>query len=167
MRRYELVLVASPVLSEEDADKQVTSYESLIQEMGGTIQKVDRWGRRRLAYSINKHAEGNYTLFLYDGEANVEKELTRRLKLSDTVLRFLSVRADHEKTPSSEEKLALEEARKDYLRRAAERAAAEAAGLPVPEEPLLVEEVEPEDDDWVGPEDDDEEPPIRAKEDPR
>lgn len=164
MRRYELVIVASPVLSEEEADQQVTVYEQLIQEMGGAVQKVDRWGRRKLAYPINKHAEGNYTLFLYDGEAGVEKELGRRLKLADTVLRFLSVRADHEKVPTAEEKLALEEARKDHLRRAVERAAAEAAGLPVPGFDDSDDDDLP--DDWVADVDDDEDlddRPIRGR----
>lgn len=132
MRRYELVFVASPVLTEEEADHQVTVFESLISEMGGTVQKVDRWGRRKLAFPIDKHVEGNYTLVLYDAEARIEHELTRRLKLTDTVLRFLSVRADHEKLPTEDEKLALQEARRDHIKRAAERAAAEAAGLPLP-----------------------------------
>jgi small subunit ribosomal protein S6 len=157
MRRYELVMVASPVLTEEEADRQVTGFESLITEMGGTVHKVDRWGRRKLAFPINKHPEGNYSLLMYEAEANVEKELTRRLKLTDTVLRFLSVRADHEKVPTAEEKVALEEARRDHLKRAAERAAAEAAGLPVPG----VETEADDGDDWEAVEDDDADLPGR------
>lgn len=157
MRRYELVMVASPVLTEEEADRQVTGFESLITEMGGTVHKVDRWGRRKLAFPINKHPEGNYSLVMYEAEANVEKELTRRLKLTDTVLRFLSVRADHEKVPTAEEKVALEEARRDHLKRAAERAAAEAAGLPVPAEDVVEDEI----DAWDAVDDDDAEGPVR------
>ncbi|MFN7966426.1 MAG: 30S ribosomal protein S6 [Acidobacteriota bacterium] len=157
MRRYELVMVASPVLTEEEADRQVTGFEALITDMGGTVHKVDRWGRRKLAFPINKHPEGNYSLVMYEAEANVEKELTRRLKLTDTVLRFLSVRADHEKVPTAEEKVALEEARRDHLKRAAERAAAEAAGLPVPAEDVIEEEI----DAWDAGDDDDAEGPIR------
>ncbi len=157
MRRYELVMVASPVLTEEEADRQVTGFEALITDMGGTVHKVDRWGRRKLAFPINKHPEGNYSLVMYEAEANVEKELTRRLKLTDTVLRFLSVRADHEKVPTAEEKVALEEARRDHLKRAAERAAAEAAGLPVPAEEVIEDEI----DAWDAVDDDDAEGPIR------
>jgi small subunit ribosomal protein S6 len=121
-RRYELALVASPQVPEEDHDKQLTSLEQLIADMGGVVHKVERWGRRKLAYPITKYTEGNYTLLLYDGATTVEKELCRRVKLSDTFIRFLSVRADEQKAPTEEEKAALEQARKDYVQRAKERA---------------------------------------------
>lgn len=122
IRRYEMVLVASPALSEEDYDKQITAFEELIGERGGLVHKVDRWGRRKLAFPIAKCQEGNYTLLLYDAEPEVEREMVRRVKLSDHYLRFLSVRADQERIPTPEEKAALEEARREHLRRAAERA---------------------------------------------
>lgn len=122
VRRYEMVLVAAPVLSEEDYDKQITAFEELIAERGGQVHKVDRWGRRKLAFPISKFQEGNYTLMLYDAEPEVEREFVRRVKLSDHYLRFLSVRADHERIPTPEEKAALEEARREHIRRAAERA---------------------------------------------
>lgn len=123
MRRYEMALVASPNVSAEDHDKQLTTFEQLIADMGGVVHKVVRWGRRKLAYPIGKFHEGDYTLFLYDGAPEVEREFIRRVKLSDTFIRFLSVRADHEKPPTAEEKAALEQARRDYLVRAQERAA--------------------------------------------
>ncbi len=122
VRRYELALVASPQVPEEDHDKQLTTLEQLVADMGGVVHKVERWGRRKLAYPISKYTEGNYTLLLYDGETTVEKELCRRVKLSDTFIRFLSVRADEQKPPTEEEKAALEQARKDYVQRAKERA---------------------------------------------
>lgn len=122
IRRYELALVASPQVPEEDHDKQLTVIEQLIADMGGVVHKVERWGRRKLAYPITKYTEGNYTLLLYDGETNVEKELVRRVKLSDTFIRFLSIRADEQKPPTEEEKAALQQARKDYVARAKERA---------------------------------------------
>ncbi|RMG47531.1 MAG: 30S ribosomal protein S6 [Acidobacteria bacterium] len=127
MRRYEMVLVAAPSVAEEALDQQITGLENLIAEMGGKVLKVDRWGRRKLAYPIKKFNEGNYTLLLYDAEPEVEKEILRRVRLSDTFLRFLSVRADHERPPTEEEKAELEERRREQLRRAAERAAQAAA----------------------------------------
>lgn len=163
MRRYEMVLVAAPTVPEEDHDQQITAFEQLIAERGGSVLKVDRWGRRKLSYPIAKLQEGNYTLILYDAEPEVEKEFLRRLKLSDKFLRFLSVRADHEKPPTAEEKIALEEARREHLRRAAERAAlgdaAEAAALVAAgPEGDVVETAEPaefdedafDEDDWGG-----------------
>lgn len=123
MRRYEMALVADPHLPEDQHDQQLTQFEQLIAEMGGVVHKVERWGRRKLAYPIGKFHEGNYTLFLYDAGPEIEREFIRRVKLSDTFIRFLSVRADHQKPPTPEEKAALEQARKDYLQRAQERAA--------------------------------------------
>ena len=122
MRRYEMALVAAPTLSEEEHDRLITQFEEMISEMGGVVHKVERWGRRKLAYPIKKFTEGNYTILLYDAEPEVEQEFLRRLRLSDGFIRWLSVRADHQKPPTPEEKAALEEARREYLRRAAERA---------------------------------------------
>ena len=123
MRRYEMALVANPHLPPEDHDNLLTTFEQLIADMGGTVHKVERWGRRKLAYPIGKFHEGDYTLFLYDAGAEVEHEFIRRVKLNDGFIRFLSVRADHQKPPTAEEKAALEQARKDYLARQQERAA--------------------------------------------
>ncbi len=145
MRRYEMALVAAPTLSEEEHDRLITQFEEMITGMGGVVHKVERWGRRKLAYPIRKFTEGNYTILLYDARPEVEQEFLRRLRLSDGFIRWLSVRADHQKPPTPEEKAALEEARREYLRRAAERASrgeegtatgdaapAEAAGEPEP-----------------------------------
>lgn len=151
MRRYEMALVADPTIPEDNHDKQLSAFEQLIADMGGVVQKVERWGRRKMAYPIKKFHEGNYTFILFDSEPSVEKEILRRVKLSDTWIRFLSVRADHVKTPTAEEKALFEQARKDYLQRAQERAA---QGLAAPAEDLLVgpvfgAEIKPEEDDFV------------------
>lgn len=129
MRRYEMALVATPTLSEDEHDKRITAFETMIADMGGNVLKVDRWGRRKLAYPIAKQTEGNYTFLLFDAEPDVEKEFLRRLHLSEDFLRYQSVRADHEKPPTDEEKEALAAQRAEIIKKAAERAAAEAAGL--------------------------------------
>ena len=123
MRRYEMALVADPQVPVEDHDKQLTVFEQLIADMGGVVHKVEHWGRRKLAYPIGKHHEGVYTLVLYDAAPEVEREFIRRVKLNDMFFRFLSVRADHQKAPTAEEKALFEQARKDYIVRAQERAA--------------------------------------------
>jgi small subunit ribosomal protein S6 len=131
-RRYEVVLVADPAIPEPTHDEHVTQVEKLIGDRGGVVHKVDRWGRMKLAYPIKGRTEGNYTLLLFDGEPEIEKELLRRLKLSDAFIRFLAVRADHEQPPTAEEIESLAEKRGEQLRKAAEReaelAAREAAG---------------------------------------
>lgn len=146
INRYELALVATPALPEAEHDKVITSFEEMIVSLGGVVQKVDRWGRRKLAYSIRKFNEGNYTFILYDGEPSVEKEVVRRIKLSDTFLRFLSVRADAERVPTDEERAQLALNRAEIMRKAEERAAAEAAGL------VYEDDADDRDDDY---EDDD------------
>ncbi len=157
MRRYEMALVADPHMPPEDHDKLLTSFEQLIADMGGTVHKVERWGRRKLAYPIGKFHEGDYTLFLYDSGAEVEREFIRRVKLNDSFIRFLSVRADHQKPPTVEEKAALEQARKDYLIRQQERAAQgltgaddEVAGPLSPVGIVAAEPIAPDDDEFEG-----------------
>ncbi|MDQ7006926.1 MAG: 30S ribosomal protein S6 [Acidobacteriota bacterium] len=123
MRRYEMVLVADPTIPEDAHDRLITGFETMISEGQGVVHKVDRWGRRKLAYPIRKHLEGNYTVLLFDAPPELEREMVRRIKLSDHWLRFFTVRADHQQPPTEEEKQALVEARREHLRRAAERAA--------------------------------------------
>lgn len=121
MRRYELALVGDPTIPEEQYDKLITAFEELIADRSGRVQKVDRWGRRKLAYRIRSHSEGNYTFILFDGEPALVAELTRRIRLSENWLRHSSVRADHETPPTEEELEALQEARQEQIRRAKER----------------------------------------------
>ena len=121
MRRYELALVADPTIPEEQHDRLITALEESIAERSGKVLKVDRWGRRKLAYKIKGQTEGNYTFLLFDGEPGLLSDLERRLRLSENWLRFSTVRADHEKPPTAEELEALQEARQDHIRRAKER----------------------------------------------
>jgi small subunit ribosomal protein S6 len=121
MRRYELALVADPTIPEEQHDRLITAFEELITGRSGKVLKVDRWGRRKLAYRIKGQTEGNYTFLLFDGETGLLQELERRIRLSENWLRYSTVRADHEKPPTEEELEALQEARQEQIRRAKER----------------------------------------------
>lgn len=154
MRRYELALVASCEIPEPEHDKLITAFEELIAERGGVVHKVDRWGRRKLAYPINKLTEGNYTFILFDAEPEVERELLRRLRLSDRFLRYLVVRADHERVPTDEEKEALAQQRAEILRKAEERAQREAEEAARAEAGVDEDEDEDEDADEDVDEDD-------------
>jgi small subunit ribosomal protein S6 len=95
-RKYELVYVVSP----DGTDDQVTDLhnqvDAIIQRMGGQLEKTDNWGRRKLAYEIGRHKEGTYVLETINGSGELMKEIDRRLKNMDLVIRHLVVRIDEE-----------------------------------------------------------------------
>ena len=93
-RKYELVYIVSPDATDEQVTELHTQVEGIAQRMGGTIDKTENWGRRRLAYEIGRHKEGTYVLELINGSGELMKEIDRRLKVSDLVIRQLVVRID-------------------------------------------------------------------------
>lgn len=121
MRRYEVVFVLAPTLTEEEVEQQVASYAEAAEQVGAQIVSIDKWGKRELAYPIKKHKEGYYTILTIEetGSAAVT-ELERRFKVSDLVLRFLSIRVDEE----------LKQAKKLEERRARRRARRRTAAAP-------------------------------------
>ena len=97
MRRYEVVFVLAPTMTDEEVDQLVESYSTVAQEVGAEVVQVDKWGKRRLAFPVQKHNEGYYTvLTLEEDAAKSVAELERRFKVNDSVIRFLSVRIDQE-----------------------------------------------------------------------
>ena len=95
-RKYELVYVVSPDATEEQVTDLHTQVEAIVQRIGGQIEKTENWGRRKLAYEIGRHKEGTYVLELIDGSGELMKEIDRRLKVSDLVIRHLVVRIDED-----------------------------------------------------------------------
>jgi small subunit ribosomal protein S6 len=93
-RKYELVYVASPDATDEQVTELHTQVEGIVQRLGGRIDKTENWGRRRLAYEIGRHKEGTYVLEVIDGSGELMKEIDRRLKVTDLVIRHLIVRVD-------------------------------------------------------------------------
>ena len=94
MRRYETIFIASPTLTEEQADELVKFFEGIIAEQGGELIKTDKWGRRKLAYEVQKFSEGYYTLFEMDADNKLVAELGRRFRNHESVIKYLSVRMD-------------------------------------------------------------------------
>ena len=94
MHTYETLFVSAPTLTEEEERTSVEGFSRVVAEGGGNLVASERMGRRRLAYPIRKHADGVYVRFLYDAEPAVPKELERRLRLADSVLRALTVRLE-------------------------------------------------------------------------
>ena len=95
-RQYELLYVASPVVTEDGVAELHARIEEIVQQLGGTIERTDNWGRRRLAYEINRHREGTYVLELVNAPGSALSELDRRLRVMDELLRHSIVRVDED-----------------------------------------------------------------------
>jgi small subunit ribosomal protein S6 len=114
MRTYEVLFILSPQVPEEEATALVTEFKSVVEKIAGaTMKNEEAWGRRRLAYPIQKSNEGVYHLFVIESESSLA-ELDRRMKNSDRVLRHMIVRTDLDHKRA--EKLAKRNPKKERLR---------------------------------------------------
>ena len=146
MQTYETIFITRPTLTEEEEKATVETMAQIVTSGGGTFTANDRMGRRRLAYPILKQSDGVYIRFLYDSEAAVPKELERRCRLSDDVLRAMTVRLETNWAVASKEKAIRDEETRienerierenavEAERKAAEEAAAKALLPDVEEE---------------------------------
>lgn len=98
MRTYELMFVTNPRVQDDDLESMIEAAHNLIVEGGGTITRTDNWGRRKLAYPIEKQTEGKYVLVYFHGEdasAGI-REVEHRMGQNDKILRYLTIRTDQE-----------------------------------------------------------------------
>jgi small subunit ribosomal protein S6 len=96
MRKYELIFIVRTDFPEEELGKLMTQMEGVVTSHGGKVEKVEKMGRRRLAYRVQHQREGIYILFVVEGGGEAVKEFERRLKVNDAVIKYLSVRVDEE-----------------------------------------------------------------------
>ena len=94
MRHYEVMIILDPSLDERTVAPSLENYLNVIRTSGGTVEKVDVWGKRRLAYEINKHSEGIYALLDVNSEPDAVKEMDRQLSLTESVLRTKVLRRE-------------------------------------------------------------------------
>lgn len=94
MNKYELALVVSAKVEDEVRNATVEKAKEYITSLGGTITNVDEWGKKKLAYEIQKMTEGFYYFIQFDAEPGVPGELEQRLRIMDNVLRYLCVRQE-------------------------------------------------------------------------
>ncbi|MDO9228139.1 MAG: 30S ribosomal protein S6, partial [Syntrophales bacterium] len=94
MRRYETILIAHVDLPEDELTTLIDRYCAVVTGQKGILVKVERWGKRRLAYLIKKQQRGFYILIDYAGESAVVNELERNLKIDDKILKFMTVLKD-------------------------------------------------------------------------
>ncbi|HEX2307216.1 MAG TPA: 30S ribosomal protein S6 [Jatrophihabitantaceae bacterium] len=94
MRHYEVMVILDPTLEERTIAPSLDTFLSVIKSDGGTVENVDIWGKRRLAYEINKHADGIYAVIDINAEPAAVRELDRQLNLNESVLRTKVLRPD-------------------------------------------------------------------------
>lgn len=93
MRKYEVVIIIKPN-DEEVTNATIAKFENIIKNTGGTIDKVDRWGKKRLAYEVKDFMEGYYTLINFTAEPATVFELERVLKITDEILKHMVIRLE-------------------------------------------------------------------------
>ena len=129
MRIYEELFIVKPDAPEEEVDAFVETLRTQLTNSGATVDKAEKWGKRRLAYKVDKYREGSYVLLQFTANAETVKELERRLRVSDVVIKFLTVRIDQTLKR-------LDKRKKDRDKRAAKRAS-QAPASPAPAQPSL------------------------------
>ncbi|MFQ5876876.1 MAG: 30S ribosomal protein S6 [Acidobacteriota bacterium] len=96
MLQYESVFIADPGLQDEELEELIKGIEGIVTGSGGRVLKVERWGKRRLAYPIARLEEGIYVLMLIECAAGFTRELERRYRMNDRIHRYLTVRVENE-----------------------------------------------------------------------
>jgi small subunit ribosomal protein S6 len=131
MRIYEELFIVKPDAPEEEIDQFIEQMKSVVSGSGGSVDKVDKWGKRRLAYRVDKYREGAYVLFQFNAAPETVKEFERRLRVSDLVIKFLTVRIDQTMKR-------LEKRKRDRDKRAHRKAT---AAPPVPAQPSVAQQM--------------------------
>jgi small subunit ribosomal protein S6 len=138
-RVYEVMFIVRPDVTEEDTDKLIAGFSTTVTNGGGVVKTVEKMGRRKLAYMVRKFNDGNYVLLTIEASGAVVLELERRLRVTEPVIKFITVRIDEE-----EKRLA-----KVKALRGVRRSATPIVTAPVPApaaaiaEPAAVEAAEP------------------------
>ena len=122
-RSYEVMFIVRPDLADEDVDKLLTTLQGHATTAGATVQNVEKMGKRRLAYTVRRFQDGIYILLTLEGTGQVVAELERRLRVTEPVIKFITVRIDEE-----QKRLDKIKAIRDARRKASPAPAAEAGG---------------------------------------
>ena len=118
-RVYEVMFIIRPDVDDDEAEKLITSFTSTVTSGGGVVKSVEKLGRRKLAYMVRKFNDGNYVLLTIEASGAVVLELERRLRVTEPVIKFITVRVDEE-----EKRLAKVKAARGVRRKPAESAPA-------------------------------------------
>ncbi len=130
MRVYEELFIVKPDTPEEEVDGFVEQIQHVITNGKGTVDKTDKWGMRKLAYRVQKYNEGIYVLIQFSSSPELVKEVERRMRVSDQVIKFITVRIDEKLKKIAKRKKARE-------KRAARRPAPQMAAPSIPTAPAM------------------------------
>jgi len=132
-RLYDLIFICRPTTPEEEIDKLIATLQQVTTERSGRVEKTEKWGTRKLAYRVAKNREGYFVyLLLHSTQSEMVKELERRLKVSDAVIKYQSIRIDEDL--KRQQKLAKHRERR-ASRRPRKPATAPASAPPAAEQP--------------------------------
>jgi len=118
-RQYEILFIAEQNLGEPEVDTLTATVKGFIEKENGTVEKVEKWGKKRLAYTIGKNREGSYVLMVANAPGSAMAEVERRMRVTDGILRFLAVRIDAEMKKADRKKTI--RGKKESTRRASVR----------------------------------------------
>jgi small subunit ribosomal protein S6 len=140
-RKYEVMFILRPDVAAEEADKLIAGFEATISKGNGKLVSSEKLGNRKLAYQVRKFNEGNYNLLTVEADGSLVAELERRLRVTEPVIKFITVRMDEEeKRINKIRKLRSTKVKQSTLNAQAAHAAASAsAAQPVPAQPTSAE----------------------------
>jgi small subunit ribosomal protein S6 len=101
-RKFETLLLFSPDVGSEDRQQVLDDLNRVVNEYSGQVVEVDDWGKRTLAYPVQKHTRGHYVRLVYGALGSVVAELERRIRIADSVLKFMTVKLAEEFQPAEE-----------------------------------------------------------------
>src|SRR4051812_15453539 len=130
-RTYELMFIVRPDMLDEDLDKLISTLQTVVPASGGSVQKVEKMGKRRLAYTVRRFHDGIYVLMVIEGGGPAIHELERRLRVTEPVIKFLTVRVDEEQKRLDK----IKKLRDSKKKVSAQPAAQEPASVPATPEP--------------------------------
>ncbi len=131
-RVYEVMFIVRPDVTEEDTDKLIAGFSATITAGGGVVKTVEKMGRRKLAYMVRKFNDGNYVLLTVEANGAGVLELERRLRVTEPVIKFITVRIDEEEKRLAKVKALRGTRRKVSAESTVTTAAAPAVAAPVP-----------------------------------
>jgi small subunit ribosomal protein S6 len=127
-RLYEVMFIVRPDVEDEEVDKLIDGFSTTVKNGGGAVKSVEKMGRRKLAYLVRRFNDGNYVLLTIEAGGPVVLELERRLRVTEQVIKFITVRMDEE-----EKRLAKVKSLRGVKRKTSSEAAAAPAEAPAPE----------------------------------
>jgi small subunit ribosomal protein S6 len=133
-RFYEVMFIVRPDVEDADLDKLIAGFEQTVTNGGGNVRSTEKMGRRKLAYTVRKFNDGQYVLLTVDADGKLIAELERRLRVSEPVIKFITVRMDEEQKRIDKIK-AIRATRKKVSAQPAAEGAVEAAPVPPPAAP--------------------------------